>query len=121
MPDPDQPVTFLTGSLTEGLPDGPEPNERFEDLVARPGVRVERIVSTGQTAPESGWFDQVHDEWVCVIDGEARLAIEGQGDHLLSPGDWMLIPRHCRHRVIYTRAAPPTVWLAVHMDAPPDA
>lgn len=32
--------------------------EVFETLIARPGVRLERILSMGQATPEGTWFDQ---------------------------------------------------------------
>jgi cupin 2 domain-containing protein len=52
---------------------------------------------------------------VLVVDGAARLSIEGeQADRELSEGDWILLPAHCRHRVTWTRAEPSTVWLAIY-------
>jgi cupin 2 domain-containing protein len=52
---------------------------------------------------------------VLVVAGAARLRIEGeQADRELGEGDWILLPAHCRHRVTWTRAEPPTVWLAMH-------
>lgn len=33
-------------------------NEVFTDLVTSHSVRIERIVSSGQSSPESGWYDQ---------------------------------------------------------------
>lgn len=106
-----------TGNLFSQLPESVLPNEQFDTLLDSGAVRIERIISTGQTAPATGWFDQDHDEWVCLLDGEARLEIDGGETKQLKTGDWMLIPAHCRHRVTYTRATPPTVWLAVHMPA----
>ena len=45
----------------------------------------------------------------------ARLRIEGESaDRELGEGDWIMLPAHCRHRVTWTRAEPPTVWLAIH-------
>jgi cupin 2 domain-containing protein len=86
-----------------------------DTLVHREGLRIERIVSTGQTTPEGQWYDQETDEWVLVVESAARLRIEGeQADRELSEGDWILLPAHCRHRVTWTRAEPPTVWLAIH-------
>jgi cupin 2 domain-containing protein len=32
----------------------------------------------------------------------------------LKAGDYLLIPAHCRHRVEYTSADPPCIWLAIH-------
>ena len=104
-----------TGNLKRDLPARPLPDEVVGLLLDRPGLRIERIVSTGQTTPEGHWHDQETDEWVLVVAGAARLRIEDEGtDRELGEGDWILLPAHCRHRVIWTRAEPPTVWLAVH-------
>jgi len=103
------------GSLMSGLPAHPLAEEVTQTLLERPGLRIERIVSTGQATPEGQWYDQDTDEWVLVVQGSARLRIEGEReDRELSEGDWILLPAHCRHRVTWTRAEPPTVWLAIH-------
>jgi cupin 2 domain-containing protein len=50
-----------------------------------------------------------------VVSGAARLRIEGEEEEReLAPGDWLLLPAHCRHRVTWTSSSPPTVWLTVH-------
>lgn len=104
-----------TGNLKRDLPVHPLPDEVVELLLDRPGLRIERIVSTGQPTPEGQWYDQETDEWVLVVAGAARLRIEGeQSDRALGEGNWILLPAHCRHRVTWTRAEPPTVWLAIH-------
>ena len=104
-----------TGNLRSGLPALPLPDEVVDPLVERQGLRIERIVSTGQATPEGQWYDQDTDEWVLVVQGSARLRIEGEReDRELSEGDWILLPAYCRHRVTWTRAKPPTVWLAIH-------
>jgi cupin 2 domain-containing protein len=54
---------------------------------------------------------------VLLLAGAARLWLEDRGDITLTAGDALLIPAHIRHRVIWTQADPPTVWLAVHMGA----
>lgn len=104
-----------TGSLREGLPSRPLSHERFESLVESSGMRIERIVSTGQVMAEGEWYDQETDEFVLLVAGAARLRIEGEHeDRELHEGDWVLLPAHCRHRVTWTREVPPTVWLAIH-------
>ena len=104
-----------TGNLQNGLPARPLPDEVVDLLVERSGLRIERIVSTGQATPEGQWYDQETDELVLVVDGAARLRIEDEGeDRELNEGDWVLLPAHCRHRVTWTQAEPPTLWLAVH-------
>lgn len=90
--------------------------ELFETLLAHPGVRIERIVSTGQASAPGFWFDQTDDEWVAVLQGEAILRLEGEDDlRKLTPGDWVFIAAHRRHRVEWTPPGTTTIWLAVHL------
>lgn len=104
-----------TGSLKRDLPSRPLADEVADILVERAPVRIERIVSTGQATPDGEWYDQDTTEWVLVVTGVARLRIAGEdSDRELGEGDWLLLPAHCRHRVSWTRAEPPTVWLAVY-------
>ncbi|WP_370280741.1 cupin domain-containing protein [Pontibacterium sp.] len=90
--------------------------EHFEDLLARPGVKLERIVTYGQATPAGEWYDQAWDEWVMVVQGEAKLLLE-QGEQLLhmKPGDHVMLPAHCRHRVEWTPEDKTTIWLALHL------
>jgi len=91
--------------------------ETLVDLLKRPGVRIERIVSTGQASPPGFWYDQAHGEWVAVLAGEARLRFEDERTaRTLRAGDFVDIAAHRRHRVEWTHAGEPTVWLAVHYD-----
>lgn len=91
--------------------------ETVERLLERPGVRVERIVGTGQSSPPDFWFDQPDDEWVLLVAGEARLQIEGETVRTLIPGDHIFLPAHCRHRIDWTDPATSTVWLAIHLSS----
>jgi cupin 2 domain-containing protein len=88
--------------------------EVFTELLRQGGVRIERIVSTGQATPIDAPYCQPHDEWVLLLAGAAGLWIEGEEEIGLRPGDCLLIPAGRRHRVTWTSADPPTVWLAVH-------
>jgi len=88
--------------------------EIVTELLLRKGVRIERIVSTGQSTPADKPYGQDHDEWVLLLTGSAGLWIEGQGERDLRPGDHVLIPAHRLHRVTWTVHGGPTVWLAVH-------
>ncbi|HYM99551.1 MAG TPA: cupin domain-containing protein [Aestuariivirgaceae bacterium] len=104
------------GNLGEGLPAPPLAGELTETLCHLPGLRIERIVSTGQATPKGQWYDQDSDEWVLVVAGAARILIEGEErERELAAGDWLLLPAHCRHRVTWTERDPPTVWLAIHV------
>ena len=89
--------------------------ETLVDLLKRPGVRIERIVSTGLSSPPGFWHDPTHGEWVAVLAGEARRRFEDEpAARTLRPGDVVDIAPHRRHRVEWTRPGEPTVWLAVH-------
>jgi cupin 2 domain-containing protein len=90
--------------------------EQFERLLDQPGIRVERIVSLGQSTPDGQWYDQDWTEWVVVLQGRALLQIESEpAPRELSAGDWLELPPHARHRVEATDPAVPTVWLAIHL------
>jgi cupin 2 domain-containing protein len=107
-----------TGDLRQDLPAEPLPEELVDIQLKRSSLRIERIVSTGQATPDGEWYDQESDEFVALVAGAARLRIEGEAeDRALEEGDWVFLPAHCRHRVTWTRAKPPTVWLAVHFGA----
>ena len=102
------------GKLFGGLPENAD-GEAFSQLVAGEKFRLARIVSTGQVTPESEWYDQDEDEWVVLLSGSAGLLFEGEETaRQLKSGDYLNIPAHCRHRVEWTAANEPTVWLALH-------
>ena len=89
--------------------------ERITPWLARPGLRIERIASYGQA---SDWYEQDEDEWVLLIEGEARLALEREGrveELALAAGDSLLLPAGLRHRVLATSR--PALWLCVFVPA----
>lgn len=88
------------------------PAELTEILAQSAHVRIERIVSTGHTSPPGFWYDQPEHEWVVVLRGAAKLEFADQTLDL-GVGDYVLIPAHQRHRVAWTTADEPTIWLAV--------
>ena len=96
----------------------PENNEQFSDLLSRPGLRIERIVSTGQSSPPGFWYDQAGGEWVLILQGQATLRFEDTPEPLrMAPGDFIDIAPHRRHRVDWTDSDQLTVWLAIHYTA----
>ncbi|HET6308302.1 MAG TPA: cupin domain-containing protein [Rhodopila sp.] len=88
--------------------------EEFKELLSRPGVRIERIVSHGQFTPVEAPYNQDHDEWVLLLRGSAILWIDGEGEREMGPGDYLLIPARRVHRVTKTASNEATVWLAIH-------
>ena len=105
-------------SIFAGLPRSTAIDEQFSELLKRPGLRIERIVSTGQSSPEGFWYDQPDGEWVVLIQGEAHLRFADEaGARHLKAGDFIDIAPHRRHRVDWTAPGELTIWLAVHYSA----
>jgi cupin 2 domain-containing protein len=103
-------------NLLRDLPDA-RAGEVTDTLLAAPGLRIERIVSHGQTSPPDFWYDQPQAEWVLLVQGAARLRFADEPhEWVLVPGDWLHIRAHRRHRVEWTDPSQPTVWLAVFHD-----
>jgi len=100
-------------NLFADLPDARR-GEVFDEVLARPGLRIERIVSPGQATPDDAPFVREEDEWVLVLRGTARIRLEGAEEVALLSGAHMLIPGGVRHWVTRTDPDAPTLWLAVH-------
>ncbi|MBK9785039.1 MAG: cupin [Betaproteobacteria bacterium] len=105
----------MTDNLFKQLPRSTEKNEQFSELLKQPGLRIERIVSTGQSSPADFWYDQPGGEWVLLIQGEAKLrfADEAEARHLQA-GDYLDIAAQRKHRVDWTPPGEITIWLAIH-------
>lgn len=88
--------------------------ELFENLLTKDGVKIQRIISQAHTTPEGQWYDQGDNEWVIVLQGRAIISFEKEKDVLLGVGEYLNIPAHKRHRVLWTSQEEKTVWLAVH-------
>lgn len=87
--------------------------ELIETILSKPNVRIERIVSQGQSSPEGFWYNQDQSEFVVLIQGAARLRFD-DGEVEMKPGSFIDIPAHKRHRVEWTSPDEQTIWLAVH-------
>jgi cupin 2 domain-containing protein len=93
--------------------------EQIDELLRRPNLRIERIVSTGQSSAEASWYDQDEHEWVIVLSGRATLRYEDDDAEVeLAPGDAAFIPAHTKHQVAWTTPDEPTVWLAFFWSEP---
>jgi len=96
------------------------PDELIEILAESGSVRIERIVSDGHATPAGEWYDQKWNEWVLLVSGGATLLFESNvAPLIMKPGDHIMIPAGCRHRVEQTDSTEKTVWLAVHFDGSP--
>ena len=107
-------------NIFAGIPASTATAEEFSQLLQRPGLRIERIVSTGHCSPPDFWYEQADGEWVLLIEGAARLrfADEAEARHL-KPGDFLDIAAQRCHRVDWTDPDQPTIWLAIHYLATP--
>ncbi|CAE6930719.1 hypothetical protein ACOMICROBIO_FLGHMIGD_03435 [Vibrio sp. B1FLJ16] len=99
-------------NLFANLPDDIT-EETFEDLLCHDTLRIERIVSHGQTSPAEGWYDQKEHEWVLVLKGAGELTFENGAIKHLEAGDHINIPAHTKHKVSWTDPGQATIWLAV--------
>ena len=105
----------LPANLFAELPSTATVDEQFNELLSRPGLRIERIVSTGQSSPPGFWYDQAEGEWVVLLQGQATLRFADTPEPVeLAPGDFIDIAPHRRHRVESTDPGQTTVWLAIH-------
>ena len=92
------------------FPNIPLSEELTTILAESSNVRIERIVSTGQT---SDWYDQTETEFVILLEGNAIIEYEDSKSVTLSKGDTLIIKPHERHRVVFTSKNPPCIWLCV--------
>jgi len=69
------------------------PVELVQTIVATDGIKIERIVSKGHQSPPDSWYDQVQNEWVLLVKGEARLQLPDHSLHMKA-GDYVNIPAH---------------------------
>lgn len=110
------PTDLARGCLFDDLPPSGAP-EHFATLTQGRSTRVERIVSQGHTSPPDFWYDQKEHELVVVLSGAAELEFDPPRPPVrLETGDWLVIPRHVRHRVSWTMPDQETIWLAVFYD-----
>ena len=106
-------MTAHPKSLVGGIP-CVLPEELTETLCRTESVRIERIVSRGQSSPPGFWYDQDEHEFVLLMKGRAGLTLDGRdGVVVLEEGDWLDIKAHSRHRVEWTAPDQDTIWLAV--------
>ncbi len=91
------------------------PEELLTMVLRGENFRVERIVSMGHSTPSDRWYDQELNEWVLLLTGSAGLLFEDEDKpRVLKPGDYLSIPAHRRHRVIWTDPNKYTVWVTIH-------
>ena len=90
------------------------PEELVNILAEGKNFRFERIVSKGHTSPKDFRCDQVENEFVLLLKGEAEILFEDDVKPVrLFEGDYINISAHKKHRVEWTDPKIETVWLAL--------
>ncbi len=87
--------------------------EITELITTSENMRIERIISSGQSSPEGFWYDQDDNEFVLLLTGSVRIMFEDESVIHLNPGDYLTILAHKKHRVEYTSEKEMSIWLAV--------
>ena len=98
-------------NLLTGVPTS-IPDEIFETIISKPNLKIERIISKGHKSEPDFWYDQDQSEWILILKGEARLQFEDKSIYL-TPGDYLNIAPHQKHRIDWTTPEKETIWLAV--------
>lgn len=87
-------------------------NEEFTDILNKDNIRIERIVSNGQSSKKDFWYCQDENEFILLLEGKAILEFEDKTIEL-KKGDYLDIKAKIKHRVKYTSEEESTIWLAV--------
>lgn len=103
----------MISNLFEDIPEKLT-EELFTDIIQENDFKVERIVSEGHCSPQNFWYDQELDELVFLLKGCAEISFEDLTSIKLFPGDFINIPAHKKHKVVYTDNKQKTIWLAIH-------
>jgi cupin 2 domain-containing protein len=107
-------IKVASGNLFSRLPLDID-DEVFDTILSSDHFKIERIISKGHKSPSDSWYDQERNEWVVVLKGAAKLKFKKDGKIIeMMPGDYLIIPAHCKHRVEWTDPDVETIWLAVH-------
>lgn len=99
-------------NLFENIPSHLE-DELADILLLHENIKIEKIVSQGHSSPKQGWYDQEENEWVILLEGEATLVFKNGKTLHMKKGDFLNIPAHEKHKVIYTSSEPKAIWLAI--------
>jgi len=106
-------TNMILGNVFRSIPEDLT-EEVFDILAQSKDVKIERIVSKGQSSPSSRWYEQEQNEWVIVLKGEAVISFEHGKEIDLKVGNYINIPAYTKHRVNWSDPNTETIWLAVH-------
>jgi len=85
-------------------------SEKFQTLLNHKNVEIKTIISNTLSSPQT--FIQECDEWVVVLQGCAKIEMDGI-IHKLKKGDTLFIEAKKPHTLLKTKKV--VVWLAVYL------
>lgn len=86
--------------------------EKFFEIFKNETIKIEKIVSNGQTSPQNFWYEQEQREFILLLEGFAILEFENR-EVELKKGDCLNIEAYEKHRVKFTSLDESTIWFAV--------
>ncbi|SFV50202.1 Uncharacterized conserved protein [hydrothermal vent metagenome] len=86
-------------------------SEKFDTLLQHESVTIKRIISNTLSTPQT--FLQDVDEWVVVLQGCAKIMMDGEA-YKLKKGDTLFIPKGTEHTLLKTKKV--VVWLAIYIE-----
>ncbi|WP_304543368.1 cupin domain-containing protein [Sulfurimonas microaerophilic] len=86
-------------------------SENFTTLLEHKNVKISRIISNTLKTEQTFLSDK--DEWVIVLQGCAKLEMNGSV-HKLTKGESLFIPANTEHKLLKTKKV--VIWLAVYID-----
>ena len=103
-----------SGSLFVQIPEIVS-EEISDTLFKSDQLKIERIISQGNSTAKDEWLKQDRDEWVLLVQGAAKLSFKDKAEIIeMKPGEYILIKADTKHRVEWTDPKQKTIWLAVH-------
>jgi len=88
--------------------------ENYTTLLLGNRFHLEKITSKGYATPNDKWIVEKTNEFVMLLKGKAELLIENGQKIKLDEGDYFLIPKNTKHKVIQTSRKPLCYWLTIH-------
>lgn len=86
--------------------------EKFFHIFKNDKIKIEKIVSNGQSSPKDFWYEQEKSEYILLLEGFSILEFE-DFEIELKKGDCLNIEAFKKHRVKFTSQDEPTIWFAV--------
>lgn len=113
-PKPRPRFKVTVGHLLTKLPSAKR-GDVVTELLATPGARIERLVSSGRVTSDHRPLVQDHPHWLLLLAGEAAVRVEDSDEVALSPGAHVTIAKGQPYRVTRASVDPPAVWIVVHL------